>query len=141
MGRVCIRRAATPWSQTNRVPPAQRGRDLGLWRHQSGIGLLWALVGADDAKLGGRRINSHHVRSFEASLHSALTVHRLYWVGQLKTRSDCHPRWLLFFHVDWAPEILEAIKTVEVPFGKHCVYLSLIDYQRDLLLIPISHLL
>ncbi|KAN0138390.1 hypothetical protein V8E53_003853 [Lactarius tabidus] len=47
----------------------------------------------------------------------ALIAIILYWVGQLKTRSDCHPRWLLFFHVDWAPEILEAIKTVKVPFA------------------------
>jgi len=38
----------------------------------------------------------------------------LYWVGQLKIRSERHPRWLLFFDVDWAPEILEAMKSVEV---------------------------
>ena len=51
-------------------------------------------------------------------------MHRLYWVGQLKPRRESHPRWLLFFHVDWAPEILETIKSVEISFGGHCVYPS-----------------
>ena len=48
-------------------------------------------------------------------------MNRLYWIGQLKTRSERHPRWLLFFHVDWAPEIIEAMKSIENPFGEHCV--------------------
>jgi hypothetical protein len=41
----------------------------------------------------------------------------LYCVGQLKTRNERNPRWLLFFHVDWAPEILEALTSVETPFA------------------------
>ena len=46
-------------------------------------------------------------------------MHRLYWIRQFRIRNEHHPRWLLFFHVDWASEILEAMKVVEVPFGKH----------------------
>lgn len=133
---------ATPWSQTNGVPPVQRRRDFGLWRHRGVIGPLWAAFGADsdDARLGGRSIIGSYVRSFKASFHGELTMHRLYWVRQLRTRNERHPRWLLFFHIDWAPEILEAMKIVEVPFGKHRAYPSLIDYHRDLPLIPIVHL-
>ena len=48
-------------------------------------------------------------------------MRRLYWVGQFETRSERQPRWPLFFHVDWAPEVLEAIKSIEIPFGEHCV--------------------
>ena len=119
MGRGRIPRDTTPWSQTNGVPPAQRRRDFGLWRHSGGIGPLWAVVCTDDARLGGSGIIGCHVRSSKTSFHGELTMHRLYWVRQLRTRNERHPRWLLFFHVDWAPEILEAMKIVEVPFGKH----------------------
>ena len=91
--------------------------------------MLWAIVGTNSARLGGRGILGPHVRPFIRSFitwrgHSELTVHRLYWVGQFGTRSKRQPRWPLFFHVDWTPEILEAMKCLELPFGEHYVYPS-----------------
>ncbi|KAF8268199.1 hypothetical protein EI94DRAFT_1205969 [Lactarius quietus] len=47
----------------------------------------------------------------------------LYWIGQVKTQSGRQSRWLLFFHLDWAPDILDAVKSVGIPC-EYALYLK-----------------
>ncbi|KAH9171164.1 hypothetical protein EDB89DRAFT_1973232, partial [Lactarius sanguifluus] len=91
-------------------------------RQSSALITLVVATGASSTIVDGSALHS-----FIACYgHPELAVHRLYWVSQFETRNERQPRWSLF-HVDRAPEILEAMRFHLPHWNMHCTLTNSLD--------------